>query len=307
MMFKKILYPTAFEKYFKDVLGCITNLKKAGTEEIVLLHVIYASDHPHIPDRFALKLLDNLRHLLASKMEEASRIVESAGIRSTVRIELGVPYRTILKVAGEENVSLIVCGRERKGALDEIFFGSTTDKIVRYGSTPVYIPKCPDIYGADWPDAEAFCRDPFRRVLYPTDWSDCAHDALEYLKNIKGAGVGEVVVAHVMDEKAMSLQPEHEFKEFERIDREKLQQVQQQLEKAGFKVKTRLRLGNPRTDLIQIARQEDISLIVMGVHGRGRVKGILWGSVSRNVAEYSERPILLIKGGTCAGGAAGEG
>jgi nucleotide-binding universal stress UspA family protein len=78
-------------------------------------------------------------------MEEASRIVDSAGIRSTVRIELGVPYRTILKVADEQNVSLIVCGRERKGALDEIFFGSTTDKVVRYGSTPVYIPKCPDI------------------------------------------------------------------------------------------------------------------------------------------------------------------
>jgi nucleotide-binding universal stress UspA family protein len=284
------------------VLGCITNLKKAGTEEIVLLHVIYSSDHPHIPDRFALKLLDNLRQLLASKMEEASRIVESAGIRSTVRIELGVPYRTILKVADEENVSLIVCGRERKGAIDEIFFGSTTDKIIRYGSAPVYIPKCPDIYGADWPGAEAFCRDPFRRVLYPTDWSDCAKDALEYLKNIKGAGVGEVVVAHVMDEKAMSLQPEHKFKEFERIDQEKLQQAQQQLERAGFKVITRLRLGNPRTDLLQIARQENVSLIVMGVHGKGHVKGILWGSVSRNVAEYSERPILLIKGGSCASG-----
>ena len=301
-MFKKILYPTAFEKFFKDVLGCVTNLKKVGTEEIVLLHVIYASDHPHISDRFALKLLDNLRHLLATKMEEASRIVESAGIRSTVRIELGVPYRTILKVADEENVSLIVCGRERKGAIDEIFFGSTTDKIIRYGSTPVYIPKCPDIYGADWPDAEAFCRDPFRRVLYPTDWSDCAKDALEYLKSIKEAGVGEVVVAHVMDEKAMSLQPEHKFKEFERIDQEKLRQAQQQLEKAGFKVITRLRLGNPRTDLIQIARQENVSLIVMGVHGKGHVKGILWGSVSRNVAEYSERPILLIRGGTCASG-----
>lgn len=109
-------------------------------------------------------------------------------------------------------------------------------------------------------------------------------------------------MAHVMDEKAMSLQPEHKFKEFERIDQEKLQQAQQQLERAGFKIITRLRLGNPRTDLIQIARQENVSLIVMGVHGKGHVKGILWGSVSRNVAEYIERPILLIRGGTCAGG-----
>jgi nucleotide-binding universal stress UspA family protein len=305
-MFKKILYPTAFEKFFKDVLGCVTNLKKVGTEEIVLLHVIYASEHPHIPDRFALKLLDTLRQLLSSKMEEASRIVESAGIRPTVRIELGVPHKEILKVAEEEKVSLIVCGRERRGALDEIFFGSTTDKIVRYGTTPIYIPKCPDIYGADWPAAKAFCRDPFRRVLYPTDWSDCARDALEYLKSIKGAGTDEVVVAHVMDEKAMKLQPEEKFREFERIDQEKLRQTKEKLEKEGFKVKTHLQLGNPRTALIQIARQEDVSLIVMGAHGKGQMEGILWGSVSRNVAEYSERPIILIKGGTCASGTGAE-
>ncbi len=92
-MFKKILYPTAFEKFYQDVLGCITNLKRVGAEEIVLLHVIYALEHPHIADRFALKLPDNLRNLLGSKMEEASRIIENAGIRPTIRIELGVPYR----------------------------------------------------------------------------------------------------------------------------------------------------------------------------------------------------------------------
>ena len=28
---------------------------------------------------------------------------------------------------------------------------------------------------------------------------------------------------------------------------------------------------------------------------KGRAEGILWGSVSRNVAEYSDRPILVIK------------
>lgn len=298
-MFAKILYPTAFEKFYQDVLGCITNLKRAGTEEIVLLHVIYALDHPHIADRFALKLLDNLRNLLGSKMEEASRVVESAGLRATVRVEIGVPYREILRVAEEERVSLIVSGRERKGALDEVFFGSTTDKIVRYGTLPVYIPKCPDIYGADRPNAEAFCRDPFRRVLYPTDWSDCARDAMRYLVGIKEAGIGEVVVAHVMNAKAMNLQPKDKFQEFERLDQEKLQQTKERLEKEGFKVKTHLQVGNPRTDLIKIARQEDVSLIVMGLHGKSHVKGILWGSVSRNVAEYSERPIILIKGGAC--------
>ena len=75
------------------------------------------------------------------------------------------------------------------------------------------------------------------------------------------------------------------------------------MEKEGLKVITRLCVGNPRTALISLAKTADVSLIVMGTHGKGRTEGILWGSVSRNVAEYSERPVLLIKGGKCASGA----
>lgn len=220
--------------------------------------------------------------------------MEAAGIRVKKRIELGVPHHKILEVAREEEVSLIVAGRERKGFLNEVFVGSITDKIVRYGTVPVYIPKCPKSYGGEPGTVEAFCRDPFRRVLYPTDWSDCAWAALQYLKGFRDAGVGEIVVAHVMDEKAMKLQPEDKFREFERIDWEKLQQAREELEKEDFKVRTSLTVGNPRAELINVARQEDVSLVVMGTHGKGRMEGILWGSVSRNMAEYSERPVLLI-------------
>jgi len=109
-----------------------------------------------------------------------------------------------------------------------------------------------------------------------------------------------VVVAHVMNEKAMRLQPSEKFREFERIDKEKLETIKRELEEEGFRVKTRLHVGTVRTDVIKIAREEDVSLIIMGTHGKGYVEGILWGSVSRNVVEYSDRPVLLIKGGECS-------
>jgi len=295
-MFKKVLYLTAFEEFSRDVLGCLTNFKNVGTEEIVLLHVIYASELPQVHEGYVLRLADALRHMLNAKMNEASNIVEAAGIKVKKRIELGVPHQEILRVAGEEKVDLIVAGRERKGFLGEIFVGSITDKIVRHGTTPVYIPKYPGVSGADRETCEAFCRNPFRKILYPTDWSDCARKALDYVKQFRNAGVEEVVVAHIMDEKAMTLQPEEKFREFERIDEEKLAEVKGQLEKEGMKVSTRLSVGNPRSALITLAKSADVSLIVLGSHGKGRAEGILWGSVSRNVAEYSDRPTLVVKG-----------
>lgn len=295
-MFKKVLYLTAFEEFSHDVLGCLTNFKKVGTEEIILLHVIYASELPQVHEGYVLRLADALRHMLNAKLTEAAAIVEAAGIKVKKRIELGVPYQEILRVAGEEKVDLIVAGRERKGFLGEIFVGSITDKIIRHGATPVYIPKYPGVYGADPKTCDAFCRNPFRKILYLTDWSDCALKALDYVKQFRNAGVEEVVVAHIMDEKAMKLQPEEKFREFERIDEEKLAQVKEQLEREGFKVSTRLCVGNPRAALITLAKSADVSLIVMGSHGKGRTEGILWGSVSRNVAEYSDRPALIVKG-----------
>lgn len=295
-MFKKVLYLTAFEEFSRNVLGCLTNFKKVGTAEIILLHIIYASELPQVHEGYVLRLADALRHMLNAKLTEAAAIVEAAGIKVKKRIELGVPYQEILRVAGEEKVDLIVAGRERKGFLGEIFVGSITDKIIRHGATPVYIPKYPGVYGADPKTCEAFCRNPFRKILYPTDWSDCALKALDYVKQFRNAGVEEVVVAHIMDEKAMKLQPEEKFRGFERIDEKKLAQVKEQLEREGFKVSTRLCVGNPRAALITLAKSADVSLIVMGSHGKGRTEGILWGSVSRNVAEYSDRPVLIVKG-----------
>lgn len=301
-MYKKILYPIKFEEFSLDVLSCILNFKKAGMEEVVLLHVIDVSTLPM--DKYEGYHPDDIKRFTAlaeAKMDEAAGMIEKAGLRVKKLVEVGVPYREILRVAETEDVSLIVSGRQKKGVLGEIFIGSNTDKVIRYGKVPVYVPKYPAAFGADKEMCQRICARLFTRVFYPTDWSDCAANALTYLKGLKAAGIEEVVVAHVMDEKAMSLQPAEKLKEFERIDREKLQKVQEDLEKDGFKVTTRLHLGKPAMDLIRIAQQEDASFIVMGAHGKGYVEGILWGSVSRNVVEYSDRPVLLIKGAECKG------
>ncbi|MCL5421148.1 MAG: universal stress protein [Nitrospirae bacterium] len=302
-MYKKILYPIKFEEFSLDVLSCILNFKKAGMEEIVLLHVIDVSKLPM--DKYEGYHPDDIKRfkeIVSLKMDEAVNKIEGSGLKAKKRIEVGVPYREILRVAGEETVSLIVSGRQKKGVVGEIFIGSNTDKVIRYGDIPVYVPKYPAAFGADKEACQRICKRLFTRVFYPTDWSDCAQEALRYLKGLKEAGVEDVIVAHVMDEKAMKLQSSEKFKEFERVDKEKLEMVKEELEKEGFNVKIHLHVGRAGVDLIKIAREEDVSLIVMGSHGKGYVEGILWGSVSRNVVEYSDRPVLLIKSIECIGG-----
>jgi nucleotide-binding universal stress UspA family protein len=296
-VYKKILYPINFEEFSLDVLSCILNFRKAGMKEIVLLHVLDIGKLP--VDKFegySREDADRARAVAEIKMNEAVRVIEQAEIKAGTRIVVGYPYREIINTADQEKVSLIVSGRQKRGVLGEIFIGSNTDKVIRYGKVPVYVPKFPGIYSEDKQLCKRICENLFTRVLYPTDWSDRAEEALRYLEGLREAGVEEVVVTHIMDEKAIGLLPHDKLEEFEEIDREKLEKVRQELEHAGFKVSTRLHMGKPKKDLIEIARQEDISLIVMGAHGKGYVEGVLWGSVSRHLVEYSDRPVLLVKG-----------
>ncbi|MBE0425962.1 MAG: universal stress protein [Nitrospirae bacterium] len=299
-MYKKILYPIKFEEFSLDVLSCLLNFKKAGAEEVILLHILDVSKLPMDKYQgYSPEDVKRLTEIVNAKMDEAVRMIEDKGLIATRRIGLGVPYREIIRIAGEEKVSLIVSGRQKRGILGEIFIGSNTDKVIRYGKFPVYIPKYPAVCGGDKEECERYCERLFSRILYPTDWSDCAKEALLHLKGLKDAGVEEVIIAHVMNEKAMKLQPPDIFRAFEREDKKKLEEVKHELEEEGLKVKTSLSVGNARADLIKIAKEENISLIVMGAHGKGYIEGILWGSVSRNVVEYSDRSVLLIKGGRC--------
>lgn len=60
-------------------------------------------------------------------------------------------------------------------------------------------------------------------------------------------------------------------------------------------VTTRLERGNPAETILEIAREGDHDLLVMGSHGHSRVHRALLGSVSEKVLKASTVPVLLMR------------
>lgn len=60
-------------------------------------------------------------------------------------------------------------------------------------------------------------------------------------------------------------------------------------------VTTRLKQGEPKDVVLQIAEEEDSDLIIMGSRGLKRLEAILENSVSQYVFQLSPRPMLLVK------------
>jgi nucleotide-binding universal stress UspA family protein len=137
---KKILFPAKFEEFCLDILKSIACLKSAGLEEVVLLHVIdTASLYTEVGwgTVFNLELIEREAN---KRLDSYAEYLRGEGISSKTLVCKGRLVSEIIRVATNEDVSLIVAGRQRRGILGELFVGSTTHGIIRQSSVPVLVP-----------------------------------------------------------------------------------------------------------------------------------------------------------------------
>lgn len=149
----------------------------------------------------------------------------------------------------------------------------------------------------------------FHRVLYPTDFSVCAHKAIGALSMLKEAGCEEVVLLHVLDEGQIALvewglgelgEPVEEnlstiLERRRRVAGERLARVQAEIEAAGMQVVPLLRRGVPFREILGVAEEEGVSLVVIGSHGKSDVGEMLLGSVCDQVVHNARQSVLVVK------------
>ncbi len=76
---------------------------------------------------------------------------------------------------------------------------------------------------------------------------------------------------------------------------EEMEKVKEILEKNSFKVKTVVTEGNPAEKIAEIAEKENVSLIVVGSHGKSNLKSVFLGSVSEGVVRIAKKPVVIVK------------
>jgi universal stress protein A len=138
-----------------------------------------------------------------------------------------------------------------------------------------------------------------KMILVPTDFSDCAEQALDYavaLAEKLGARVhllntitipalgvpelGVAVASTMMESAAVANQGE--------LDRIAAR-------RAPIEVTTELRTGDARDVIVQTATERNADLIVMGTHGRRGWSRALLGSIAEGVLRTAPCPVLTIR------------
>ena len=140
------------------------------------------------------------------------------------------------------------------------------------------------------------------KVLYPTDFSDVAMKAFQFVKQLKACGVKEVVILHVIDKRsidALAVYTDRDFlrieKEWEENVRELIRPMEDELKELGFQITVRIEKDIPFIDILKVEEDENVSVIVIGSHGKSNVKEMLLGSVSEKVVRKARKPVLVVK------------
>ena len=157
---KSILLATDLSHNATEAFKHAVVLARPGSAKIHLLHVMPEVDisvRSYVSavmgegnlDKLEIDHENEARKLIGATLdkftkEELSDHPEDLDRIGEITIEHGRPAMKILETARRLNVDLIVMASHGKGAIEQTFLGSVTEKVLRSSKRPVYVIPLPD-------------------------------------------------------------------------------------------------------------------------------------------------------------------
>lgn len=285
-MLKRILIATDLSEASSRVIGQMNFFYCLGVTEAVLVYCVNVRDVGN--------LTDTLRESLRRPLEEQKKMLELKGFRVTSEIVLGLPHLEINRLAEEKDCSVIVVGSHGRTMMGKVLLGSVASAVIQNALRPVLVVRLKIIEGECITCAVA-CENLSYHVLYPSDFSDTAERAFAFVEKIVESGCKRVSLMHVQEEARIGKHPEGRLEEFDRVDRARLERLEDILKaKGATEVSIVIPYGSPISEILKYSRENDVSIIVMGSQGRGFISEIFQGSVANNVTRHAPVPVLLV-------------
>ncbi|WP_198002017.1 universal stress protein [Archaeoglobus veneficus] len=141
----------------------------------------------------------------------------------------------------------------------------------------------------------------FDKVLYATDFSRHSENIVDVLVEYGGV-IEEVVAVRVVNinrVKGSVFSNVNGWVSQERaVSEENLSKLVDNLRQHGVRARyyTPIPVGDPATEIVKVAEDEKVSLIITGSRGRSTLKTILLGSVAEGVLRRAGVPVIVFKG-----------
>jgi len=216
-------------------------------------------------------------------LSAAKEIAQEEGALFRLILEEGEPDRVITDLADAENFDLIVMGRKGKHGIEKALVGSVTARVIGFSRKDVLVV----------PEDASVSMD---RILLPTDGSKYSNEATCKAIDLARSYGGMLKVVSIIDV------PTNFFAEAPDIYDNMIKRARgfgedakDRALSAGVRAEGFVREGTAYKKLIDLAREQDVHIIIMGSHGRTGLRRLLMGSVAERVTGLAPCPVLIIK------------
>jgi nucleotide-binding universal stress UspA family protein len=135
---KQILVPTDFSDYADRALHYAAGIAQKTGAEILLLHVCELIHSPFADQALLINQYNDLKTSeLTNRLDKVKAGMADSGVVVTAKLYEGDIADSILWVAEQENVDLIVMGTLGATGLKTVFFGTKTASVVSKSPVPV--------------------------------------------------------------------------------------------------------------------------------------------------------------------------
>ena len=157
-----------------------------------------------------------------------------------------------------------------------------------------------------------------QKILVPVDYSDQSCQALQWGASLAEKYGARLLLLHVISaaveevcpQGARSMSPRPYYYEvpapgvwirhplilaFEEDAQAELHAFARKALKEAVPVQVTVAVGKPAEEILRVAREARVDLIVMGTHGRAGLRHLLLGSVAEAIARYAPCPVCMVR------------
>jgi nucleotide-binding universal stress UspA family protein len=263
---------------------------------VVVEELPYAYDAPSVKSPasgFFLEAHERARKRLDRELEKM-RSAGEGGRVAEAHLRVGTAAREIVALAEETGAGLIVLGSRGLGGIRRALTGTVSDTVVRHAHCPVMVVRGEPVV---FPT----------KILLATDGSEDANLASSTAADLAKSTDSELHVVYVggmpsvfsEPPGAVALDPDLQSRmeeEAEEAARTKLEEQVQKISEVGGEIaETHARVDYPDAEIVELAEELGVGLIVMGSRGRGGLSRALMGSVSDSVVRHAHCPVLVTR------------
>jgi nucleotide-binding universal stress UspA family protein len=208
------------------------------------------------------------------------------------RVAIGKPASEILREAGALGVDLIVMSSHGRSGFRKLFFGSTTERVLRETSVPVLVTR----EGRRPFTSLSDLARQITRVIVPVDLTEASAHQLTVGQGIAEAVSARLMAVHVLEPIFVASRVRAALAGAEHMRRsqaeEKLAELVTSIDRA-YQPESLVLLGEPAEEIVKLADARDAGLIVMGLHSSS-VFGPRMGSVTYRVLCLTDALVLAV-------------